>query len=53
MNKNELKQPFFAQFLEAEKSSSQETNYHTTRPYIDGDQTHKYPSDNDENPPDA
>lgn len=42
-------QPFFARFLTAERSSGGQTNI--TLPSKDHLQTHKYPSDNDEEPP--
>ena len=53
MKQNEQgKKPFFAQFLDAQKANSSETLNNTgTKPWLDGDQTMKYPSDNDENPP--
>lgn len=48
----QIKQPFFAQFLDAQKANSPETrNNAGTKPWLDGDQTHKYPSDGDDNPP--
>ena len=46
MNQNELKQPFFVQFLESQKAD--EANNTTTFPRKDGLQTMKYPSDSDE-----
>ena len=49
MNKNELKQPFFAQFLESQKA---EDKQHQTTPLKDQAHTLKYPSDGDDNPPD-
>jgi hypothetical protein len=46
------KLPFFAQFLDAQKAKSSEPQFNLgTHPWKDGDQTMKYPSDNDENPP--
>lgn len=42
-------QPFFAQFLTAERNSDSQHN--STLPSKDYLQTHKYPSDNDEEPP--
>ncbi|HYE56517.1 MAG TPA: microviridin/marinostatin family tricyclic proteinase inhibitor [Chitinophagaceae bacterium] len=53
MKQNEqAKQPFFAQFLDAQKAKSNDPQHHLgTHPFRDGDQTMKYPSDNDENPP--
>lgn len=46
MNQHELKQPFFAQFLESQKN--EEAHNTVTLPKKDNLQTHKYPSDNDE-----
>lgn len=45
MNQNELKQPFFVQFLE---SQQQDAHNAITLPSKDYLQTHKYPSDSDE-----
>jgi Serine endopeptidase inhibitors len=46
---NQLSKPFFAQFLEAQKKDSQETqNTNITKPWLDVNETHKYPSDSDE-----
>lgn len=46
MNQNELKQPFFAQFLESQKAENQQQ--HLTTPSKDVNHTMKYPSDGDE-----
>ena len=46
MNQNELKQPFFAQFLESQKAAEQPLP--GTSPLKDISQTQKYPSDGDE-----
>jgi hypothetical protein len=51
MNQNELKQPFFAQFLEGQKADDQ-TLYQTS-PLKDVNHTTKWPSDGDDNPPEA
>jgi hypothetical protein len=59
MKQNEqLKQPFFAQFLESQKTkASGSTENHeegwpgVTFPVKDYDQTHKYPSDGDDDYP--
>ena len=50
MNQNELKQPFFAQFLESQKASDKQQ--HVTTVLKDTAHTLKYPSDGDDNPPD-
>jgi hypothetical protein len=50
MNKNELKQPFFAQFLESQKAEDKQA--HLTTISKDTAHTLKYPSDGDDNPPD-
>lgn len=53
MKQNEqLNKPFFAQFLEAQKSDAQETQ-NITKPWLDVNETHKYPSDSDETWDDA
>ena len=49
MNQNELKQPFFAQFLESQEAANQQNS---TSPLKDTAHTLKYPSDGDDNPPD-
>ena len=46
MNQNELKQPFFAQFLESQKAQDQQQ--FQTSPLKDVQHTLKYPSDGDE-----
>jgi hypothetical protein len=46
MNQNELKQPFFAQFLESQKTETPQQ--HLTTPAKDVNHTMKYPSDGDE-----
>lgn len=47
MNQNEqIKQPFFAKFLETQKTEEVQNN--TTKPRYDLEQTQKYPSDGDE-----
>jgi hypothetical protein len=46
MNQNEMKQPFFVQFLETQKAD--EAHNVTTYPPKDLLQTQKYPSDSDE-----
>ena len=46
MNQNEMKQPFFVQFLESQKAD--EAHNVTTYPAKDLLQTQKYPSDSDE-----
>lgn len=46
MNQNELKQPFFVQFLESQRAD--EAHNTVTLPSKDLLQTHKYPSDSDE-----
>lgn len=53
MKKDALKQPFFATLLESQhKNPEPEDNSRPpikpTKPIIDYDQTHKYPSDGDE-----
>ena len=54
---DQVKQPFFAQFLESDKPQEEKSDTQTqqlfppfTRLWTDdhGDQTHKYPSDSDE-----
>ncbi|MGB8193317.1 MAG: microviridin/marinostatin family tricyclic proteinase inhibitor [Chitinophagaceae bacterium] len=48
MNSNDqLKQPFFAKFLEKSKAS-EAVQLGITKPWIDVLHTDKYPSDNDE-----
>ena len=51
MNQNELKQPFFAQFLQSQKSDDKQQ--HLTSTLKDVAHTLKYPSDGDDNPPDV
>lgn len=51
MNQNELKQPFFAQFLESQKAEDQQ--HFETSPLKDPAHTLKYPSDGDDNPPEV
>ena len=59
MKQNEqMMQPFFAQFLEAQKNKQQRSNETTeqawpfpSNPIIDYDQTMKYPSDGDDDYP--
>ena len=46
MNQIEMKQPFFVQFLESQKAN--EAHNVITYPWKDNLQTHKYPSDSDE-----
>jgi Serine endopeptidase inhibitors len=46
MNQNEIQQPFFVQFLESQKSEQVQNTI--TIPAKDNLQTHKYPSDSDE-----
>ena len=46
MNQNELKQPFFVNFLESQKAN--DANNTVTVPQKDLLQTQKYPSDSDE-----
>jgi hypothetical protein len=53
MNQRELKQPFFALFLESQHQNGQNsftlpTRDTVTAPSKDNLETHKYPSDNDE-----
>jgi hypothetical protein len=48
MNQNELKQPFFAQFLQSQKNEDKQQN--GTTPLKDTQHTLKYPSDGDEDP---
>lgn len=52
---DELKQPFFAKFLEshsaAKVGATENSRYPSfTFKFVDDIVTHKYPSDNDENP---
>ena len=46
MNQNEVKQPFFAQFLE--KAHEDQAQAVVTKPVLDLHHTQKYPSDGDE-----
>jgi hypothetical protein len=46
MNQNEIKQPFFAQFLE--KTQDDQAQATVTKPILDLQHTQKYPSDGDE-----
>ena len=49
MNQNEqIKQPFFVKFLESQRSKEAEDQNFTTKPILDVNETHKYPSDGDE-----
>lgn len=54
MKQDALRQPFFAQFLEAQKRTQETTeNYfgldlEITKPILDVEHTLKYPSDGDE-----
>jgi hypothetical protein len=55
MKQDALKQPFFATLLESQKRTPEPDSQYIpwprpkpTYPSIDHDQTHKYPSDNDE-----
>ena len=45
---DQLKQPFFAQFLESQKTENAQQQGLTAIMIDIGHQTHKYPSDNDE-----
>jgi hypothetical protein len=47
--KEELKQPFFVQFLESQKAEGNSAGI--TKPSADLNQTQKYPSDGDEGEP--
>ena len=47
MNQNEVKQPFFAQFLE-KQVQDEHTQATVTKPILDIQHTQKYPSDGDE-----
>lgn len=58
MKQNELKHPFFAQFLESQQAKLQRPTEPNslvwppvTLPIMDYDQTHKYPSDGDDDWP--
>ena len=46
MNQNEVKQPFFAQFLE--QAQDDQAQAVVTKPVLDLQHTQKYPSDGDE-----
>ena len=46
MNQKEVKQPFFAQFLESQAREEQAEGI--TKPILDLEHTQKYPSDGDE-----
>jgi hypothetical protein len=51
MKQDTLKQPFFAQLLEAQDKPEEKEGFWSpisTKPIIDIEQTQKYPSDNDE-----
>lgn len=46
---NQLKQPFFAQFLESQQvKRTEDMQEGVTKPWLDVNETHKYPSDSDE-----
>jgi hypothetical protein len=47
--KEELKQPFFAKFLELQRADA--NNEGITKPWLDVQHTLKYPSDGDEGDP--
>ena len=47
MNQKEVKQPFFAQFLESQARDEQAEGG-VTKPILDLEHTQKYPSDGDE-----
>jgi hypothetical protein len=49
MNQNELKQPFFAQFLQSEKKEDKQQHETSAK---ESAVTLKYPSDRDEDPRD-
>lgn len=50
--KEELKKPFFVQFLESQNSQRAEANKEgITKPWLDIHETQKYPSDGDEGEP--
>ena len=48
MEKQELQKPFFAQFLEGQFSETAANSEYTTSVVKDMDETHKFPSDSDE-----